>query len=81
MPTMSARDEAVVRHGPVSLGVCVLSIVGEPKGSPVMYANERPCTTWSEVLEEARAMDATGTGIEEGTRCSTSSSPSMPSAS
>ena len=34
--------------------------------SPVMYANERPCTTWSEVLEEARAMDATGTGITGG---------------
>jgi pyruvate formate-lyase activating enzyme-like uncharacterized protein/glutamine amidotransferase PdxT len=32
----------------------------------IMYANERPCTQMSEVVEEARAMRATGTGITGG---------------
>ncbi len=34
--------------------------------SPDMFANERRCTNWSEVIEEARAMNATGTGITGG---------------
>jgi len=32
----------------------------------VMFANERPCTSLDEVIEEARAMNATGTGITGG---------------
>ena len=32
----------------------------------VMFANERPCTSLDEVIEEARAMKATGTGITGG---------------
>ena len=31
-----------------------------------MFANERPCNDFSEVIEEARAMSATGTGITGG---------------
>ncbi|GIR00233.1 MAG: hypothetical protein CM15mP8_4300 [Methanobacteriota archaeon] len=31
-----------------------------------MFANERRCNDWSEVIEEARAMNATGTGITGG---------------
>ena len=31
-----------------------------------MYANERPCNDFTEVLEEAKAMNATGTGITGG---------------
>jgi len=34
--------------------------------SPDMFANERRCTTWDEVIEEAKAMNATGTGITGG---------------
>jgi len=34
--------------------------------SATMYANERACTTMDEVIEEARAMDASGTGITGG---------------
>lgn len=34
--------------------------------SPTMYANERACTTMDEVIEEGRAMDASGTGITGG---------------
>lgn len=34
--------------------------------TPDMFANERRCTTWEEVIEEGRAMDATGTGITGG---------------
>ena len=34
--------------------------------SPDMFANERRCTNWSEVIEEAIAMNATGTGITGG---------------
>ena len=34
--------------------------------SPDMFANERRCKNWSEVIEEARAMNATGTGITGG---------------
>tara|TARA_B100000900_G_scaffold146770_1_gene124481 strand:+ start:23388 stop:24473 length:1086 start_codon:yes stop_codon:yes gene_type:complete len=34
--------------------------------SPDMFANERRCTTWDEVIEEGRAMNATGTGITGG---------------
>ena len=34
--------------------------------SPDMFANERRCSTWDEVIEEGRAMDATGTGITGG---------------
>lgn len=34
--------------------------------SPDMFANERRCNNWSEVIEEARAMNATGTGITGG---------------
>ena len=34
--------------------------------SPDMFANERRCQDWSEVIEEARAMNATGTGITGG---------------
>jgi pyruvate formate-lyase activating enzyme-like uncharacterized protein len=34
--------------------------------SPDMFANERRCKDWSEVIEEARAMNATGTGITGG---------------
>ncbi|MDP6870278.1 MAG: 4Fe-4S cluster-binding domain-containing protein [Candidatus Poseidoniaceae archaeon] len=34
--------------------------------SPDMFANERRCTTWNEVVEEAKAMKATGTGITGG---------------
>ena len=32
----------------------------------VMFANERPCNTMEEVIEEAKAMNATGTGITGG---------------
>ena len=32
----------------------------------IMYANERPCNDFSEVIEEAKAMNATGTGITGG---------------
>ena len=31
-----------------------------------MFANERRCTTWEEVIEEGHAMRATGTGITGG---------------
>ena len=34
--------------------------------TPDMFANERRCKDWSEVIEEGRAMDATGTGITGG---------------
>ena len=34
--------------------------------SPDMFANERRCSTWEEVIEEAHAMKATGTGITGG---------------
>ena len=34
--------------------------------SSTMFANERACTTMDEVIEEARAMDASGTGITGG---------------
>ena len=32
----------------------------------MMFANERPCTSFDEVIEEARAMNATGAGITGG---------------
>ena len=34
--------------------------------SPDMFANERRCSSWDEVIEEGRAMNATGTGITGG---------------
>ena len=34
--------------------------------SPDMFANERRCTSWDEVIEEGHAMRATGTGITGG---------------
>jgi len=34
--------------------------------SPDMFANERRCSTWEEVIEEGHAMNATGTGITGG---------------
>ena len=34
--------------------------------TPDMFANERRCTSWEEVIEEGRAMQATGTGITGG---------------
>jgi len=34
--------------------------------SPDMFANERRCSDWPEVIEEAKAMNATGTGITGG---------------
>lgn len=34
--------------------------------SPDMFANERRCNSWDAVIEEARAMNATGTGITGG---------------
>ncbi|CAI8164464.1 MAG: Uncharacterised protein [Methanobacteriota archaeon] len=34
--------------------------------SPDMFANERRCTSWDEVIEEGKAMNATGTGITGG---------------
>ena len=34
--------------------------------SPDMFANERRCTDFSEVIQEAKAMNATGTGITGG---------------
>jgi pyruvate formate-lyase activating enzyme-like uncharacterized protein len=34
--------------------------------TPDMFANERRCSNWDEVIEEARAMRATGTGITGG---------------
>jgi pyruvate formate-lyase activating enzyme-like uncharacterized protein len=34
--------------------------------SPDMFANERRCSTWEEVIEEGQAMKATGTGITGG---------------
>ena len=34
--------------------------------TPDMFANERRCTSWEEVMEEGRAMKATGTGITGG---------------
>ena len=36
------------------------------KETPDMFANERRCTDWSEVIEEGHAMKATGTGITGG---------------
>jgi len=32
----------------------------------IMYANEKPCENFEDVIEEARAMNATGTGITGG---------------
>ena len=32
----------------------------------IMYANERPCMNFDQVIEEAKAMNATGTGITGG---------------
>ena len=37
--------------------------------TPDMFANERRCTSWDEVIEEGKAMNATGTGITGATRC------------
>ena len=34
-----------------------------------VFANERRCNDWDEVIEEGRAMNATGTGITVGTQC------------
>ena len=34
--------------------------------SPFMYANERRCSNFEEVIEEAKAMRATGAGITGG---------------
>jgi len=34
--------------------------------SPDMFANERRCSSWDEVIEEGHAMKATGTGITGG---------------
>ncbi len=34
--------------------------------TPDMFANERRCSNWDEVIEEGRAMNATGTGITGG---------------
>lgn len=34
--------------------------------TPDMFANERRCTSWDEVIEEGHAMKATGTGITGG---------------
>ena len=34
--------------------------------TPDMFANERRCSNWEEVVEEAKAMRATGTGITGG---------------
>ncbi len=34
--------------------------------SPDMFANERRCATWQDVIEEGKAMQATGTGITGG---------------
>ena len=34
--------------------------------TPDMFANERRCTSWDEVIEEGHAMNATGTGITGG---------------
>tara|TARA_B100001996_G_scaffold382942_1_gene376434 strand:- start:352 stop:1434 length:1083 start_codon:yes stop_codon:yes gene_type:complete len=34
--------------------------------TPDMFANERRCTSWDEVIEEGKAMNATGTGITGG---------------
>ena len=34
--------------------------------TPDMFANERRCNDWDEVIEEGRAMNATGTGITGG---------------
>ena len=34
--------------------------------TPDMFANERRCSSWNEVIEEGRAMNATGTGITGG---------------
>ena len=34
--------------------------------SPDMFANERRCSTWEDVIEEGKAMRATGTGITGG---------------
>jgi len=34
--------------------------------TPDMFANERRCSTWEDVIEEGRAMNATGTGITGG---------------
>ena len=34
--------------------------------TPDMFANERRCSNFSEVIEEAKAMKATGTGITGG---------------
>jgi pyruvate formate-lyase activating enzyme-like uncharacterized protein len=34
--------------------------------TPDMFANERRCSSWEEVIEEGQAMQATGTGITGG---------------
>ncbi|MGE4648804.1 MAG: hypothetical protein AAEJ59_12170, partial [Arenicellales bacterium] len=34
--------------------------------SPDMFANERRCNSWQDVIEEGKAMQATGTGITGG---------------
>lgn len=49
---------------PGSCWYCPLS--EKKKGNDVLYANEKPCFTIEEVLEEAHTIDAEGTGITGG---------------
>ena len=52
--------------GRCNTGCFYCPISPEKKGNESMFANERRITNFSEMLEEAESMDATGTGITGG---------------
>ncbi len=52
--------------GRCNTGCFYCPVSAEKKLKDVMYANERKVTDFSEIIEEAESMDATGTGITGG---------------
>ena len=52
-----------VHHRKMPLEMRLLPPFRESQEAEMMFANERPCTSFDEVIEEARAMNATGAGI------------------